>query len=810
MRWLGLFLICTLYIPPAWAQGRLGSRSPAQQAVDDGVTALETQDFAAALQKFSEAIRLDDKLSDAYWRLGALYHYQKRYVDAVEVLRRCPDQNNIYVQEQLALNLYRTAVPPPSEALRLLVTVADRRPEAVAVDLLLGQHYYKSDPARAARALEAYFRFRPPTATDGDSNAHLLLGSAYANEKNWEAAEHEIAPLLAQKPDDRAAQMMMATVLVGQGKCGLALSKLEALRTQASAQPAIYFNLASCYLLHGDVTRARVDAAAFCGARPKDARGHALYGDVVRTAGDAAAAAGAYEESLALDATNEAVELRLARVEIPLGRLVEARTIAERQAKDHPDDVEILATEVEVWVAAGEPESRVAVLVDKLRAHTESTEAQLQAGRALAHWLHDETAIVPLRRALALDPRRKEAMVALAASLSRLGGRALKAGQVEKAGKLVDEAAELRPDVRAFARNAALVKIISGKFEEARVQLEPLAKKEPDAQTLWLLARTLLQEGKSSEAKRAYEAARLAAKPSSDARIQIDAELAAVCVAEDEFDEAIAVAEEAAELVPARLRTLVLRNLGIAYFRRGLERLRNGHAEAGKTALSDFSRAASLPVSLWTARERAALGCAQGLGALQAKLPEQAEAAFAKAAGQGGCALKPPYDHFGAGFLTAYAGYRSPRSVTKREAAARTIAQLLQKVNGPSDWLRQLLSSAYELCAFDHYQRGNDKHAQEMLKQALRAGARKLGRTLLHNQAVLDLARGKAVAAEKLFAELAPTIAEAEVNLGIIRDRQGDGERALELYRKALERGARAPRLKEWIDLKQRLSESRP
>ena len=43
------------------------------------------------------------------------------------------------------------------------------------------------------------------------------------------------------------------------------------------------------------------------------------------------------------------------------------------------------------------------------------------------------------------------------------------------------------------------------------------------------------------------------------------------------------------------------------------------------------------------------------------------------------------------------------------------------------------------------------------------------------------------------------------VNLGILLDRQGESKRALELYRKAAERGARAPKLREWIDVKERL-----
>src|SRR4051794_17463622 len=124
----------------AAAQGRSGTDSPGQQALADGRKALEGDDFATAEQKFREAISLDPKLNDAYWRLAAILYRNKQYPQAIELLRKAPESTDIDVREQLGLALYKTANPPPAEAVHLLEDVVSRRPESYAAQMQLGQH----------------------------------------------------------------------------------------------------------------------------------------------------------------------------------------------------------------------------------------------------------------------------------------------------------------------------------------------------------------------------------------------------------------------------------------------------------------------------------------------------------------------------------------------------------------------------------------------------------------------------------------------------------------------------------------------
>jgi hypothetical protein len=78
-------------------------------------------------------------------------------------------------------------------------------------------------------------------------------------------------------------------------------------------------------------------------------------------------------------------------------------------------------------------------------------------------------------------------------------------------------------------------------------------------------------------------------------------------------------------------------------------------------------------------------------------------------------------------------------------------------------------------------------------------------RELDHNLAVLDLEDGRLEAAARAFDQLGARPPEALVNLGIVRDREGESKKALDLYRRALDRGARAPHLRDWIDVKERV-----
>ena len=82
-------------------------------------------------------------------------------------------------------------------------------PTSYAAQLQLGQHLVKTEPKRAAAALEAYLKYRPPSAASLDPQIHMLLGTAYLYAKDWESAQREFEGLLKTKPNDMTAKLML-------------------------------------------------------------------------------------------------------------------------------------------------------------------------------------------------------------------------------------------------------------------------------------------------------------------------------------------------------------------------------------------------------------------------------------------------------------------------------------------------------------------------------------------------------------------------------------------------------------------------
>jgi tetratricopeptide (TPR) repeat protein len=207
------------------------------------------------------------------------------------------------------------------------------------------------------------------------------------------------------------------------------------------------------------------------------------------------------------------------------------------------------------------------------------------------------------------------------------------------------------------------------------------------------------------------------------------------------------------------------------------------------------------------------VGQALCLGALAAAQANQWKTAreLTGKAGSAGCELVKPYSRLGTELLSVFIAYRSSTAPTQREQLLRSLPRLQSRAgNGPDSAtllrvLRALLYSTNMALAYDYHVTGRPK----LVAQTLHA-AEKVKRSddddpvLAHNLAIVDINEGRSTG-EKTLEKLAPHPPESLVNLGILQDRRGQPRKALELYRKALERGARTPKLREWIDTKDRL-----
>jgi tetratricopeptide (TPR) repeat protein len=790
------------------AQGRAGPDQPGQEAFDEGMKAFNSDDFPTAEQKFKDAIAQNSKLTDAYWHLAAIYYRNKAYKQAVELLRKCPDQSNTDVMEQLGLNLFKTASPPPAEAVKLLEEVTKSRPDAFAAQEKLGEYWLKTEPQKAAEAFKAYFKARPQAAAELDPQVHMLLGTALVLAKDWETAQKEFEGLLKTKPNDLGAKLMLGTVFVGKGACSQAITLYERLLGEAQKQPSIYYNLGTCYLKSNRASDAQREAELYTRAKAQDPKGNVLLGDARFEMKNYVGALSAYQAAERLDQLSGPIKTKIGKTYLAQKNYAAAKTVLEQAAAAQPNDLEVLGGLVEVYLATNVPFEQVRPNVEKLAAATRDVHAQMSAGLAYFTYNRDDKAEECYKNAMALEPTSGNAKLQLAKVYNRRAGAALEKNDPARAELLLQEALKLTPDDLMTNRNLALTMIMLKRYPDANELLTRILKKVPNDMVVnRLMARAYLGMGKKPEAMTAYEkAAQIALRVRGPDLAGVYAELGPLYVENGKLDQAVTVLEQAVrEGGPTTVVNAVQRNLAIAYFKRGLDRLKDPKQADG--ALDDITHAVGAPKGALTPKEMAAVSCGEAFAALKANKVQQAQEALLRAQQSGGCTLKPPYDKLGVPFFAAYANYRDSSSLQKRESAIKVFTQL--SVKTPGDWLKTLLRSAYELAGYDYYQKNDEKKAEQYLRSALKVPAKGDRRELDHNLAALDLAAGRVPQAERVFDALNGRPPESLVNLGIVRDKQGEPKKALELYKRALEKGPHAPKLREWIDVKERLFEGK-
>ncbi|MCA1662719.1 MAG: tetratricopeptide repeat protein [Myxococcales bacterium] len=795
--------------------GRLGSASPGEQSLLDGRHALDSDDFATAEQKFREAISLDPKLNDAYWRLAAILYGKKQYAQSVELLRRAPDQADIDTREQLGLALYKTANPPPAESIRLLEDVVQKRPDSYAAQLQLGQHLVKSEPKRAAAAIEIYLKYRPPSAASLDPQIHMVLGTAYVYAKEWDLAQREFEGLLKTKPNDMTAKLMLGSVLVGKSSCSQAISLYERILSEAQKQPSIYYNLGTCYLREKRSADALREAELYIKAKPLDAKGHVLTCDALYEQKNYQRALTECQQAERQDQVNGAIKGKVGRIYLGMKNYQSAVTyleqaVAGQKAAGAGKDPETLGALAEAYAAVHAPKDKLNSIGDDLASLSKDPKALATAGQVYFLAGNDERAMSALNASLTLDANNAGARASLVRVLNRRAGLAVDKGEVGAAYNLLSEAVKLSPDDLMTNRNLGLVLLLSKKYSEAEQVLARSLKKVPNDMVVnRMLARAQLGQHKTTVAQATYEkAAQMALRMRGPDLAAVYAELGPMYADSGQLDQAVSVLETAVkEAGQTPVVTVAQRNLAIAYFKRASAKLRD--PKQSDAALDDMVQAAKAPRGALTAKESAAVSCGEAIAALKANKIQQAEDAWdaaIKTGGDNACQFRPPYDKLGTKFFVAYTQYRDAGSPQKREGAVKLFTQLVSRATGgTADWLRALLRSGYELLGYDFYQRSDEKRAGAYLASASKVASKGDKRELEHNLAVVDLFQGKGQQAEKVFDALGARPCEARVNLGILRDRQGESKKALELYKQAKACGARAPKLNEWIDVKERL-----
>lgn len=734
-----------------------------------------------------------------------------------------------------------------AEAAKLLQQAHESRPRDHQIRQMLGTVYIAQ--RRWAEGAELYESYqgeidRRPAVAFNLATCYLNLG------------RRDDARKLAQKyqqlrPSDPRALLLLAAIDRGSDKeadLRAALSKYEqAQEALRSASPTLE-------------TRSRVNV------RVAMARTYLQLKDTQRAVGllepalnDAKSKSESGEGSRG-DSSREEAELLAAMIDSRLQQMVQAKVLpgsaqvpagllplAERLAELASGDAPALTLAGSAAYAAGNFEKARRFYSEARTADDKLQRARIGLSRTLEQLALAEVARVEdsAPRVAEKSTKKDQPAPPPATSEARTAGLASALTLLREAQRLDDN-----PSV---TRNLAAVYLLQGNAAESEKLLLAPTFNRGDVTALRLRARAQQQLGKSAAAQESAERAVSEARkqlenlPSAEGNrrpllaqrlAEAQIELATRFLTEskdsrERLERAVELLEQANKELGSipdaptlkETQRAAQRDLAVAHLRRGRFRLAEAESQIGKNgvtaattklaedALADLQQAldSNRLESQAPSRETGQALCLAALAAAQANQPKAARD-FVGRATSAGCELVSPYNRLGTELISVFASYRGTNAPAQREQLLRSLPRLQSRAGNAPDAatlqrvLRALLYSTNMALAYDYYVTGRGKQVGPTLRAAQKTAPRsdEEDAVLQHNLAIVDLNEGRSVG-EKTLERLGQNPPEALVNLGILQDRRGQPRKALELYRRAFERGARTPKLREWIDTKDRL-----
>jgi tetratricopeptide (TPR) repeat protein len=338
------------------------------------------------------------------------------------------------------------------------------------------------------------------------------------------------------------------------------------------------------------------------------------------------------------------------------------------------------------------------------------------------------------------------------------------------------------------ARNLGILRLSRGTGDALTPLRRAVAGGDDSVEAYLALARALAQSGDNAGARDAYEQAARKARGEAAVRVAID--LAAFEVDRGNPADAVDVLDAAAaarKKAGPDLLAAYVDAMRVARHAAGVAALRSGNASRAVRLLTEADHV--------TDGKDDAVRCDLALATVAAGDRDLARKRLRSLA-----KVKCPYDALVVPILLAF--------VDGADAPDRALAKLAGfagKATGPT---RALLATATRVVAIAAAQRAyadrKYARARKLLQQAKRiagGGDDELALDL----AAVDVAEGKLDAAERALERLTRALPEAFVHLGVVADRRGEPDAALERWLQARAAGVRFAPLDEWIAAKQRV-----
>jgi len=275
--------------------------------------------FDRAAEFCEQAAAIDPELPQVQYSLGVAYFNAQRFDKAAAALSRAlaADPNHATVRRMLAIASVELEDYRRAAALLADDPDRDRDPSL--------QYVYGLALVRGDRAAEAEAIFTR-LLTDHADTAELsvVLGHAYAQQGNYEAAVEALQRALQLKPDVADANNALGLIYLKQGK----LPEAEtALRAELATHPAAVKareRLATVLDLLGRTDQAAVELRTVLAAKPDFANAQYLLGKILLGRGDTEQAIGHLEVAAQLAPDEANTRYQLARAYQKAGRSADA------------------------------------------------------------------------------------------------------------------------------------------------------------------------------------------------------------------------------------------------------------------------------------------------------------------------------------------------------------------------------------------------------------------------------------------------------------------------------------------------------
>jgi tetratricopeptide (TPR) repeat protein len=772
-----------------------------------------------------------------YQKRAFVFYRLKQVKDGIHWIETVAEKKypgDPYVLEAKAV-LLRVA-GQADDAVKAAEGAVAKDPKRFLAQKIIGDYYtqpkFRGTKARETiAAYEAFLKLRPEDQSKGDGIILVSLGFAYMklgvtehNAEYHKKAEAAFDKALKINGNDSTvgpnAQKGKCAVLVARAQmegnnrlydqaitvCEAVVKNRKGMRGDASP----FYNVGTAYLERNQLDKAMAAANSYIQQNQNDFRGYLLRGRIYFRQDKYNEAEGQFSMANEKSPNNPDVGIARAKNYRKQKQPKKAIELLEKVASARPNDPDVVSELAFSYLENNQP-TQAATSADralKIAGQEKSVPLLALAGDAYYDAGDLPNARDRYTKAHDLNKTDARAKTGLVDTIVRQAYAKFDKNDIAGAEKILMEAYAVDPESQIVNFNLGVIAVDQGDWQNAVKFLQVrLAKTPNDLPSNRLIAKAYLNLGDAGKAGDFYgKAEALAKDPATRNNLvlsEVYTEWAPLLLAAGKTDDVVdklELAEQYAANQPWQKATQ--HNLQIAYFRRGYERWR---ARKYSDAVSDLEGATRYPANLSKAEEDA-FGFALGLAYLANGDGGKALPIFQKYSKLGVLPfLKPPWDKVGAEFFMAYTLYRegTPKG---RQNAAVAFAALLPKTSGAiAVKTKQFLRSSYEYIAFDSFNNGDVKGAQAALKKADGYAGPTEKKVIDHNNAVIAMIAAKGAGAEGTFARLGDDPPEALLNLGIIKDQNGDAKKAFDLWVAAKAKGVRSAKLDDWIDAKKRI-----